>query len=321
MKVIFLGTPEFAVPSLDALITDKHISVQAVITQPDRQAHRGQKLHSPPVKILAEKHLIPVLQPEKLSRAPAVVQTIKNYAPDLIVMVAYGQILKPEFLAIPKLGVMNVHASLLPVYRGAAPINWAIINGDTTTGITTMFTEAGLDTGPILLKEEMIIDPDINAGELSKKMALLGADLLLRTIGQLQSGTIIPQPQDNRRATYAPLLSKTLGHINWSKPASTIHNLVRGLNPWPIAYTNFHDYSIKIWCTKVLDNQEINKMISNAKHFEPGTVIHLSKQLLVACGEKTWLELKEVQPANKPKLPAHDWANGMRIQSGEKFVD
>jgi methionyl-tRNA formyltransferase len=319
LQIVFLGTPDFAVPTLNALIAARDLKVVATITQPDRQSGRGQHLHAPPVKVVAKEHSIPIFQPEKLSKAADIIEHLKALAPDLMVMVAFGQILKPELLAIPKLGVINLHASLLPAYRGAAPINWAIINDDTISGITTMFTEAGLDTGPILLKEEITIGPDVNADELSKKMARQGAVLVIKTIEQLKTGQLVPIRQDDSKATYAPLLSKTMACINWSQPALAIHNFVRGLIPWPIAFTTFHAQPLKIWRTQLLSTIDIKDMAAVYPSAPPGTIVHANKHIFVACQKNTWLELKEVQPANKPRLGAYDWANGVRLQSGEIF--
>jgi methionyl-tRNA formyltransferase len=318
LNVIFLGTPNFAVSTLSALIACEDIKVSAVVTQPDRQSGRGQKLHAPPIKVLAETHNIPVLQPVKLSKSPDIIDHIRKLAPDLLIMVAFGQILKSELLAIPRIGVVNLHASLLPAYRGAAPINWAIINGETVTGITTMFTEAGLDTGPILLKEEIEIPEDINAADLSQQMANRGAVLTIKTIEQLKTGQLKPIPQDDSKATYAPLLSKETAIINWDKPASSIHNLVRGLIPWPVAFTNFQNQPLKIWQTRVPSQSEVKDLVATYSS-EPGKIVVVNKHLMVACNQGTWLEVMEVQPANKSKLNACDWANGIRLHNGDKF--
>lgn len=319
VQIVFLGTPEFAVPTLNALIVREDFNILAVVTQPDRQSGRGQHLHAPPVKVLAQSHHIPVFQPEKLSKAPDVVAHIKALNPDLLIMVAFGQILKPELLTIPKMGVINLHASLLPAYRGAAPINWAIINGETVSGITTMFTEAGLDTGPMLLKEEITIPADMNAEQLSKEMATRGAALVIKTIEQLKTGELKATPQDDSKAIYAPMLGKAIASIDWDKPASSIHNLIRGLIPWPVAFTTFHNQPLKIWHTQLPSASEIKDITAAHPATEPGTIVLFNKRLLVACDQSTWLELKEVQPANKSRLSASDWANGIRLLSDDKF--
>ena len=317
MQVVFFGTPDIAIPTLEALIAHEDINVLAAITQPDRPSGRGHKLQAPPVKLLCEKHNIPVFQPEKLSKAPAVLEALHKLQPDLIIMVAFGQILKKDILALPKYGVINLHASLLPAYRGAAPINWAIINGDTITGITTMFTEAGVDTGPMLLKEEIALDANINSHELTKIMADQGAKLTIRTIEQLIAGTLKAEPQNNEKATYAPILLKSMGKIDWSHPANKIHNLVRGIIPWPLAFTTFRGSPLKIWSTKLVEQEELSLLPqNNTKH---GEIISINKQLFVCCGENTWLEIKEVQPLNKPRLAAKDWSNGIHLDTNDKF--
>src|SRR5262249_46239767 len=204
LRIVFLGTPEFAVPTLEALIAQPNVEVIAVVTQPDRPAGRNQKIHVPPSKRVALLHNIPVLQPESLAKAPETVEMLRVLNPDLIVMVAFGQILKKAVLNLPRLGVVNLHASLLPAYRGAAPINWAIINGDRETGITTMFTEAGVDTGPTLLKKFLPIDPDIDAEALAQQMSVAGAKLVIETLEKLTTDGLKPERQDDTRATYAP---------------------------------------------------------------------------------------------------------------------
>ncbi len=317
MKVIFFGTPEIAIPTLEALIAHNKIDVVAAVTQPDRPSGRGHKLQAPAVKLTCQKHNIPVFQPEKLSKAKEVVEALTLLAPDLIVMVAFGQILKKDILAIPKYGIINLHASLLPAYRGAAPINWALINGDTKTGITTMFTEAGLDTGPMLLKEEIDLDSVINSHELANLVARLGAELTIGTIEQLLAGTLKPQPQDDSKATYAPILTKSLGEIDWSQPAQKIHNLVRGLVPWPLAYTKFRGSPIKIWRTELVSSDNLNLM--GPGNNKVGSIIVINKRVNVICGDNSPLEIKEMQPANKQKLSAGDWANGIHIQPSERF--
>ncbi len=320
MQIVFFGTPEFAVPTLEALINDKDIKVLAVVTQPDRPSGRGHKLQAPPVKLVCQKYNIPVYQPEKLSKANDVVESLRVLQPDLIIMVAFGQILKKAVLEIPKLGVINLHASLLPAYRGAAPINWAIINGDTVSGITTMFTEVGLDTGPMLLKQEICIDANMNAAELSKELANCGASLTVKTIQLLQAGGLQSQKQDDSKATYAPLLSKELGKIDWSRSAVEIHNLVRGLIPWPLAFTSFRDNIVKIWRTSLVESNELSNLQQNSPKGEPGLISLLNKRLFVCCQNNIWLEIKEIQPANRAKLNAFDWINGLHLQSSEKLV-
>ncbi|HEY9788592.1 MAG TPA: methionyl-tRNA formyltransferase [Candidatus Obscuribacterales bacterium] len=313
LRVLFLGTPEFAVPTLKELIAFSGTDVVGAVCQPDRPAGRGNKLHVPPVKAVAESHSIPVLQPESLAKSPETVEAMRQLEPDLIVMVAFGQILKKNVLTLPKLGVMNLHGSLLPEYRGAAPINWAIINGNTVSGITTMFTDVGVDTGPMLLREEVDIPEDMNAIELAQKLSEVGSKLVISTIKKLMDGSLVPEAQDDSKATYAPMLTKELGHIDWAKDARQIHNLVRGLVPWPTAYSTFKNSLVKILKTQVSDG--------GGTASKPGTLTKLGEHVLVACGSAgdQLLELLEVQPANKNRMRAQDWSNGVRLTSGEAF--
>jgi methionyl-tRNA formyltransferase len=317
VQVVFFGTPEIAVPTLEALIAHKDITVVAAVSQPDRPAGRGQKMQAPPVKIVCQKHNIPVFQPPKLSKAPEVFESLKLLNPDLIIMVAFGQILKKNILELPKYGVINLHASLLPAYRGAAPINWCLINGDKSTGITTMFTEAGLDTGPMLLKEEFSIDENLNSEALTRIKAEHGAKLTVETIERLKEGNLQAVPQDDSKATYAPILSKETGRIDWSLPANRIHNLVRGLIPWPLSFTYFRNNPIKIWQTATVSNDVLDNLKMN--NVTGGSLVVFNKQIYVCCGNDSWLEIKEVQPMNKQRLAAKDWSNGIHLDKTDKF--
>jgi methionyl-tRNA formyltransferase len=311
LRIIFLGTPEFAVPTLQALIDSKADQVVAVVCQPDRPAGRGNRLHEPPVKLLAVNHGIAVFQPSSLSKSPETVEKMAALDADVIVMVAFGQILKKAVLNLTKYGVINIHGSLLPAYRGAAPINWAIINGETKTGVTTMITESGVDTGPMLLKEELSIDPDMTSEDLSQAMSLIGAKALIKTLDVLRSSKLEPIPQDASQATLAPMLSKDTGHIRWSKPPQEIHNLVRGLLPWPAAYSVFGDQPLKVLKTRIIDKASLED--------QPG-IIHIDgDKVYVSCGPDGFelLELIEVQPANKARMNARSWANGARLKGGE----
>ncbi|MEI8355643.1 MAG: methionyl-tRNA formyltransferase, partial [Deltaproteobacteria bacterium] len=245
LRIIFMGTPEFACPTLQRLI-DRDEEVIAVVTQPDRPKGRGQKMVPPPVKELAGKHGIPTLQPVKV-RAPEFIEVIKGMNPDLIVVVAFGQILPKTLLEIPLLGCINVHASLLPRYRGAAPLNWCIINGEAETGVTTMLMDAGLDTGAMLLKKTTPIDPDENSQSLHDRLSLVGAEILSETINMLVTGKLAPEQQDDALTCYAPMLKKEDGLINWNKDALTIKNMVRGMSPWPGAFTWLEGKMVKIY--------------------------------------------------------------------------
>jgi methionyl-tRNA formyltransferase len=313
VRVLFLGTPEFAVPTLKELLADSECTVVGVVCQPDRPAGRGNKLHAPPTKVLALEHNIPVLQPVSLAKSPETVEAMRKLEPDIIVMVAFGQILKKAVLEMPKMGVVNVHASLLPELRGAAPINWSIINGDTVSGVTTMFTEAGVDTGPMLLKDEVPIGPDMTSQELAEELSARGAKLLIETLKQLRAGTLKAQPQDESKATLAPMMTKELGHLSWKKPAAELHNLVRGLIPWPGTYTKYKGAPLKVHKTRV------DKLLSGSEAMTPGAVAQAGSRVLIACGSdgKDRLELVDVQPANKARMSARDWANGVRLKEGD----
>jgi len=312
LKVLFLGTPEFAVPTLNELIAFPETEVVGVVCQPDRPAGRGNKVHMPPVKEVALKQGIAVLQPVKLAKEPDVVAAMRNLEPDLIVMVAFGQILKKEVLDIPKHGVMNLHGSLLPKWRGAAPINWSIINGDTVTGITTMFTDVGVDTGPMLLKAELPLTDDMTSIDLAQALSTVGARLVIQTIDKLLAGTLVAEPQDDSQHTYAPVLSKEMAVIDWKWEAKKIHNRVRGLQPWPGTVATYKGSQVKIWKTRVEpgDNEECGT----------GTLFFAGNRVFVGCSEsgKERLELIEVQPANKNKMSAQAWANGIHLQSGKE---
>lgn len=323
LKVIYLGTPQFAVPTLASLIENQEklgLKVVAAVCQPDRPKGRGGKVEMPPVKVLAEAHGIPVFQPQALARSPETVEAMKALQPDLLVMVAFGQILKKNVLEMAPLGVINVHGSLLPELRGAAPINWSVINGDTVTGVTTMYTEAGVDTGPMLLKTEIAIGPDMTAPELATEMSHVGAALLIKTVEALINKTLVPERQDDSKTTLAPMLSRAISKIDFNKPAQEIHNLVRGLTPWPATMANFRDAELKIVKTKMLDDaSEIASagQQSAAASGKPGEIVKANGKVFVLCGDKKLLELLEVQPANRAKLAATAWVNGVRLETGE----
>lgn len=310
MRIIFLGTPEFAVPSLEKLIAWPKVEVVGLVCQPDRPSGRGQKLSLPATKLVAQARGVPVMQPERLSRSPETLSAMEALKPDMLVMVAFGQILKRPVLEMAPYGVLNVHGSLLPRYRGAAPINWALINGETETGITTMQTDIGVDTGHMLLKQAVPIDIETDAEQLSEILARTGADLLIRTIDQIMAGTIQPQPQDDSQASMAPMLKKEMGAVDWSRSDTEIHNLVRGLFPWPGTYTQFSDSMLKIIRTRPGGSANSG--------MEPGRILIDGDRILVTCGKagETALELLEVQPANRARMKARDWANGVRLSNG-----
>jgi methionyl-tRNA formyltransferase len=312
MRIIYLGTPEFAVPTLEKLLAWKEAEVVALVTQPDRPAGRGRHVFAPPTKIVAEAKKIEVLQPEKLSKDRAVVDRMRELKPDVLVMAAFGQILKPEVLEMAPMKVVNLHGSLLPKYRGAAPINWSIINGDAHTGNTTMFTEAGVDTGPMLLKQVVPIGPETTAEDLTTTMSITGAALVLDTLQRLQAGTLKPERQDDSQATMAPRLTKEMGVLDWTKSAVELHNLVRGLVPWPGTWSYHSGAPLKVQSCRVLLTD------SSGERHKPGTLIVDPDRIMITCGAtgQELLELLEVQPANKAKMKARDWVNGARITSG-----
>ena len=307
LKIVFMGTPDFAVPCLKTL--NENYEVIAVITQPDRPKGRGQKLTPSPIKEYALEHNLTVLQPEKIKTSETEEQ-LKKLAPDLIVVVAFGQILSKAILDIPQLGCINVHASLLPKYRGAAPIHWSIINGETKTGITTMYMDVGLDTGDMILKEEVAISPKMNTGELHDTLMNIGAKTLLQTIQQIAEGSVVRNKQNDAKASYAPLLTKELERINWLLPAQEIYNLVRGLNPWPVAFSIFKGKKLKIWQTKVIDNVTIGEI---------GTVLSLTETGFTVQTGKGILEILELQPESKRKMTAKDFVCGNQIAINDKL--
>jgi methionyl-tRNA formyltransferase len=301
--MIFMGTPDFAAASLQKLI-DRGEKVAAAVTQPDRPKGRGQKLLAPPVKLLAAAHGIPVLQPARV-RAPEFIDAMRELTPDLIVVVAFGQILPKALLEIPRNGCINVHASLLPRYRGAAPINWCIIDGGTETGVTTMQMDVGLDTGDMLLKKTTSIGPDEDAQALHDRLALISAEALAETLDLIASGRLTPEKQDDRLASYAPMLKKEDGCIDWDKEPQTIRNLVRGLTPWPGAYTFLDGKTLKIYRCRVAGGSGV-----------PGTVLQADRSGLVVACRGGGLLIEELQLEGKKRLSAKDFLAGYNIKSG-----
>lgn len=308
MKIVFMGTPDFAVPSLEALI--EKYGVEAVFTQPDRPKGRGKKMAFSAVKEVAVKHDIKVFQPEKLKDDREAIEYLKDIKPDFIIVVAFGQILTKEVLDIPKYGCINLHASLLPMYRGAAPINWVVINGEKKSGNTTMLMDVGLDTGDMLLKDEVEITENMTAGELHDILMVRGGNLLIETIEGVANGTVKGIKQEGETC-YAKMLSKNTGKISWDKSAREIHNLIRGLNPWPIAHTTYKDDNMKIYESEVL-NENSNK--------EPGTILSVNKTgMKVSCNEGILL-VKKVQFPNGKPLTIEQYINGKDIEVGCKLV-
>jgi methionyl-tRNA formyltransferase len=307
MRVLFMGTPGFAVPSLAAL-ADAGEELIGAVTQPDRPKGRGERVASPAVKDRAVAMGIPVYQPAKV-REPGFLKQLQDLSPDLIVVVAFGQILPKALLEIPGNGCINVHASLLPKYRGAAPINWAVIRGERETGITTMLMDEGMGTGPILLQEKVPIGPKDTAESLAGRMQDVGAKLLVRTIGELKTGSLKPRPQDSSQATMAPLLKKEDGLIQWNQPAAAIANRVRGLVPWPGAYTFYGPVRWQLWEVSALDAPII-------KDAAPGEILGVEKdEVLVATGDRT-IRIEELQPENKRRMKAREYLAGHRMKAG-----
>lgn len=308
MKIVFMGTPDFAVPSLKKII-DVY-GVESVFTQPDKPKGRGKKISYSPVKEVALENNIKVFQPTKLKADKEALEYLKNLKPDFIIVVAFGQILTKEVLDIPKHGCINLHASLLPMYRGAAPLNWAIINGEKKSGNTTMLMDVGLDTGDMLLKDEIEITDNMTAGELHDLLMYRGADLLLNTIDGLSKGTIIPEKQCEE-TFYAKMLNKDLGRIDWNNSAKNIHNLIRGLNPWPIAHTTYDDKSMKIYESEVLVESS-NK--------EPGTIINVSKEGMKVSTNLGVLLIKKIQFPNGKPLTIEQYTNGNGLEINKKLI-
>lgn len=307
MKVIFMGTPDFSVGTLEALIKAGH-EITLAVTQPDKPKGRGKAMQYPPVKEAALEHGIEVYQPRRV-REPECIEYLRKYEADIIVVVAFGQILPKEILEMPKYGCVNVHASLLPKYRGAAPIQWAVINGERVTGVTTMRMDEGLDTGDMILKEEVTLAEDETGGSLFERLAKTGAELCVRTLKAIEEGTATYTPQNHEESTHTTMIQKQLGEIDWSKSAQELEQLVRGLNPWPSAYTHLNGKTLKIWKTSVLES-ETGK--------EPGTV-EVGKNTIAVQTGKGMLQLEEIQLEGKKRMPTDAFLRGVSLETGEKL--
>ena len=308
MRVIFMGTPDFSVGTLEALIRAGHQVVLAV-TQPDKPKGRGGKMQFPPVKETAMEHGIPVFQPRKV-REPENIEELRKYQADVIVVVAFGQILPREILELTPYGCINVHASLLPSYRGAAPIQWAVINGETVSGVTTMQMDEGLDTGDMLLKTEVPLEPEETGGSLHDKLAAAGASHCVRTLKALEEGTVTPKKQGESPTAYASMLKKEMGEIRWEEPAISIERLIRGLNPWPSAYTGWQDKTMKIWEAEVLEEDSGQ---------EPGTVVRVDKDGFLVQTGKGLLKVTALQIPGKKRMEADAFLRGYSMEPGEKL--
>jgi len=312
MRVVFMGTPEFAVASLERLLHERH-EVVAVFTQPDRPAGRGQRLTASPVKQLALARGLAVFQPERVGRGTSL-ETLKELGPDLTIVAAFGQILPQALLEVPRYGSINVHASLLPRYRGAAPIQRAIWNGDRQTGISIMQMDAGLDTGAVWAQRSIEIGPDETFGELQQRLATVGADLLAETLSEVDSGHKKPEPQDNEQATLAPRIRKEEGRVDWSRPSVSVHDQIRALNPWPAAFSWLRDQRTTIWRSSI---SAVAK-----RDLRPGTIADLSEDSIgVVCGDNSLLRLFELQWPGRRRLSAPDFARGLALESGETFEE
>jgi len=307
--MVFCGTPQFAVPSLKKLLSEPEFEIVGVFTQPDRPSGRGREVSFSPVKDVALGAVIPIHQPEKI-RAPEIEEQLRALAPEVIVIIAYGQIIPARLLQIPRLGWINLHASLLPKYRGAAPIHWAIANGECATGNTTMRIDAGMDTGDVLLQQELAIGADETSPELAERLAVAGAELMVETLRGLQSGKLTAHRQDHSSASYAPILKREDGRIDWARPAQEIYNRLRGFTPWPGAYTEFRGQTCHLW------GHPVSSEIAGEP---PGTLVLERGSLQVVCGKQTRMELTHVKLEGRKRISAAEFANGARLQPGERF--
>jgi methionyl-tRNA formyltransferase len=322
LRIVFCGTPEFAIPAFKRLLAEPDFTIETVITQPDRPRGRGRQTASSPVKDAALAVGMHVYQPEKI-KSDSAYDFFKRAAPDAVVIIAYGQIVPGRLLDIPRLGWINLHASLLPLYRGAAPINWAIVSGEARTGLTTMKIDAGMDTGPTLLKVEVEIGADETAPQLGRRMAEAGASLVVETLRRLDRGEITPQPQDHARATLAPMLKKEDGRLDWKLTAQQIYNRIRGLDPWPGAFATFRGQLCHIWGRPAIparhEERAGQKAALTASTSAPGTLVVAGDEILIACGVGTCLRLEAVQLEGRKRVTAREFANGARLIASERF--
>lgn len=311
MRIVYMGTPDFAVASLERLIADGH-DIAAVFTQPDKPQGRKMKLTPPPVKQVALTHHIPVYQPDTFKNESQL-PLLRELAPEVIVVVAYGKLLPQYVLELPKYGCINVHGSLLPKYRGAAPVQWMVLNGETTAGVTTMYMDRGLDTGDILLTRETAVGENETAGELFDRLAALGADLISETLSRLPQG-IARTPQDDSQSTYVSVLDKSMAVIDWTQPAQQVHNRIRGLDPWPVALTTRGGVRLKLFQSRMTDR---------SAQVPAGTVVEADAKtgLFVACGDGRVLQITEVQMVGKKRMSAGDYLRGHAMQTGTILGD
>ena len=323
MRIVFMGTPDFSVPALKALVEAGH-QVIAVVTQPDKPKGRGKEVQMTPVKIQAMEYGIPVYQPAKVREA-SFVEVLKGLEADVYVVIAFGQILPKAVLELPKYGCINIHASLLPKYRGAAPIQWCVIDGEGETGITTMMMDVGLDTGDMLEKAVIPIEEKETGGSLHDKLSMAGGDLILSTLKKLEEGTLVRTPQTDEGTCYAKMLTKSLGDIDWNQGAVSIERLIRGLNPWPSAYTMWNGKTIKIWAADVIAGREAADFLYESgvpaeTGTAPGTVVCSDKRGLVVCTGGGLLSIRELQMEGKKRMDTPAFLRGYPIPAGDVFV-
>ncbi len=308
MRVVYMGTPDFAVKPLEALISNNY-EVVGVFTQPDKPVGRKAVLTPPPVKVVAENNNIPVFQPDSLKNSEGV-RILETLKPDVVIVVAYGKILPKDFLAFAKYGCINIHGSILPEYRGAAPIQWSVLDGKEFAGVTSMQMNEGLDTGDILLVEKTKIQENETSGDLYERLTVLGADVLLKTLEAIKNNSLNPQKQDDSKSSYAKMLDKSLSKIDWNLSAQEVHNKIRGLDPWPVALTRFDGKNLKLFRSRVL-NEEYNK--------SAGTVIKSKDGIVVVCGDKKAVLITEVQLEGKKRMSASDFSRGANLSDGMIF--
>jgi methionyl-tRNA formyltransferase len=314
MNIIFMGTPEFAVPSLKKISEEGH-KIVTVVTQPDKPRSRGRKVGMPAVKRVALEMGLPIIQPAKI-KSDDFYNRLKELNAECMVVVAFGRILPGRIIFLPPLGSINLHPSLLPLYRGAAPINWAIINGERETGCTTMFMDEGMDTGDILLSERVTIEPEENALELSRRLADIGAHVLCKTLRELEKGNLTAKKQDDSKAIYAPMLKKEDGLIDWSLTAQNIHNRIRGMFPWPGSCAHFRGSILKIIKAGLTEDKERFE-----KQGKCGEIVSVSKdEMLITCGQKTFLSILQIQPQNRSIISVKEFINGYHPKEGEVFA-
>jgi methionyl-tRNA formyltransferase len=320
MKIVFMGTPDFAAGALKSLIAAGH-EITAVVTQPDKAKGRSRELLPPPVKVCAAEHGIPVMQPARI-KTPEAVAELKKYPADIYIVAAFGQILSKEILDIPPLGCLNIHASLLPKYRGASPIQHVIIDGEEKTGVTIMQMDEGLDTGDMLYKKEIAIAPEDDYETLHDKLMVLGGEAIVEALPLLEQGKLVPEKQDDSLSCYASLIKKSMGELDFTKPAVSLDRLIRGLTPWPSAYTYLNGKQLKIWKAEPVTGEDLAALSAEAENaggVQPGTILKVEKAaLLVNCGEGA-LKITELQLEGKKRMTARDFLLGVKCKPGEKL--